>query len=239
MGRVVILPRALLLRVCLCQPGGRGRGCRLVMEVDCGSRKSCGSPWRCCARHGPRRAVTHCDRTCTNAQRPTPNAQLPPQVLRYPGCCWQQRQLPSRRRHRSSVTSPIHVGYAPQPTHTLPTDPREPSSLHQPAPQMLLCALPAPPTQLRLLHGSLIFNFEICPIKSLNLSTSHKKDDCSPSLLPCTLSLRSTTTFRLYASPSLHLISSLSTTLCLLSSPLLDELYCEMCKKQDLRTDLS
>ena len=37
----------------------------------------------------------------------------------------------------------------------------------------------------------------------------------------------------------LHLISSLRTTLCLLSSPLLDSLYCEMCKKQDLRADLS
>ena len=122
--------------------------------------------------------------------------------------CRQQRQLPSRRRHRSSATSPIHVGYAPQPTHTPPTDPREPSSPYQPAPQMLLRALPAPPTQLRLLHGSLIFDFEICPIKSLNPSTSHKKDDCSPSLLPCTSSLRSATTFRLYASPPLHLKSS-------------------------------
>ena len=121
----------------------------------------------------------------------------------------------------------------------LETKTGEPSSLHQPAPQMLLRALPAPPTQLRLLHGSFIFDFEICPIKSLNPSTSHKKDDCFPSLLPCTSSLRSATTFRLYASPPLHLISSLSTTLCLLSSPLLDELYCEMCKKQDLRTDLS
>ena len=31
---------------------------------------------------GPRRAVTHCDRACTNAQRPNT-----PQVLRYPDRC--------------------------------------------------------------------------------------------------------------------------------------------------------
>ena len=234
MGRVVNLPQAIPLRLCLCLPGGRGWGCRSVMEVDCGTRKS--SVLGVVAPvTGPRRAVTHCDRACTNAQRPNT-----PQVLRYPGRCSLSATTAAAL---SSSPSPVRADYAPQPTHAPPTDPREPSSLHQPAPQMLLRALPAPPTQLRLLHGSLIFDFEICPIKSLNPSTSHKKDDCSPSLLPCTSSLRSATTFRLYASPPLHLlfhlISSLSTTLCTLSSPLLDELYCEMCKKQDLRTDLS
>ena len=173
-----------------------------------------------------------------NARAQTPNT---PQVLHYPDRC-----SLSATTAAALLSSPSFVRNVSRPcrscapaSHTPPTDPREPSSLHQPAPQMLLCALPAPPTQLRLLHGSLIFNFEICPIKSLNPSTSHKKDGCSPSLLPCTSSLRSASTFRRYASPSLHLISSLSTPLCLLSSPLLDELYSEMCKKQDLRTDLS
>ena len=40
MGRVVILPRAFPLRLCLCPLCGRGRGCRSVMEVNCGTRKS-------------------------------------------------------------------------------------------------------------------------------------------------------------------------------------------------------
>ena len=136
-----------------------------------------------------------------NAQRLNSPHNSP--TIQIAACCRQQRQLPSCRQRLPSA--PVT---RPQPTHTPPTDPREPSSLHQPAPQMLLRALPAPPTQLRLLHGSLIFDFEICPIKSLNLSTSHKKDDCFPSLLPCTSSLRSATTFRLYASLPLHLISS-------------------------------
>ena len=141
-----------------------------------------------------------------------PNSPHKSSAIQIAARCWQQRQLPSRRRHRSSATSPIHVGYAPQPTHTPPTDPREPSSLHQPAPRTLLRAvLPALPTQLRLLRGQNIFDFETCPIKSLNPSASHKKGGCSPSLLPCTLSLRSATTFCLRASPPLHLISSLST----------------------------
>ena len=120
-------------------------------------------PWRCCARHV---AVTHCDRACTNIQRP--NFLHKSSAIQIAARCWQQRQLPSRHRHHSSATSPIHIGYAPQPMHTPPTD----------------------------------------LIESLNPSTSQKKDGCSPSLLPCTSSLRSATTFRLYASPSLHLISS-------------------------------
>ena len=154
--------------------------------------------------------------------------------------CWQQWQLPSRRRHRSSATSPVRVGYAPQPTHTPPTNPGDPSSLHQPAPRTLLRAvLPASPTQLRLLRSLNILDFEICPIRSLSLSTSHKKDGCS-SLLPCTLSLRSVTTFCLHASPPLHLISSSHIFYSYYSLPiLLNSLYCKMCKKQDLRTDLS
>ena len=102
----------------------------------------------------------------------------------------------------------------------LQTKSGESSSLHQPAPRMLIRAvLPTSPTQSRLLHGQNIFDFETCPIKSLNPSASHKKGGCSPSLLPCTLSLRSATTFCLRASPPLHLISSLSTNSCLFSSP--------------------
>ena len=150
--------------------------------------------------------MTHCDRAC-----PTPTPQLSSQVFRYPEYCCSLSATTAAALSSSpsfEATFPARASYAPQSTHTPPTDPREPSSLHQPAPQMLLCALPAPPTQLRLLHGSLIFNFEICPIKSLNPSTSHKKDGCSPSLLPCTSSLRSATTFCLYASLPLHLISS-------------------------------
>ena len=243
MGPFVILPRAFPLHLFLCPLGGRGRGYRSVMEVDCGTRKSRrrgrrgwgaslramvvvmvavngrqrtvvvgpepaqrrggkaqrpGRSWlEACSRSSLctrtvfvlvsrgqkrmwllvvvlgdvapvtwlRRAVTHCDHACTNIQCPNSHKSSAIQIAAR---CWQQRQLPSRRRHRSPATSPIHVGYAPQPTHTPPTD----------------------------------------LIKSLNPSTSHKKDGCSPSLLPCTSSLRSATTFRLCASPPLHLIPS-------------------------------
>ena len=164
MGRVVILPRALLLCVSLCQLGGRGRGCRSVMEVDCGLRKSCGSPFVAPVT-GPRRAVTHCDRACTNAQRPNT-----PQVLRYPDRCslsaTTAAALSSSPSFVRNVSRPCR-SCAPA-SHTPPTDPRKPSSLHQPAPQTLLRAvLPALPTQLRLLRGQNIFDFETCPIKSL------------------------------------------------------------------------
>ena len=102
-------------------------------------------------------------------------------------------------------------------TH-LQTKSGEPSSLHQPAPPMLIRAvLPTSPFKARLLRGQNIFDFETCPIRSLSLSTSHKKDGCS-SFLPCTLSLRSATTFCLRASPPLHLTSSLYTNSCLFSS---------------------
>ena len=87
---------------------------------------------------GPRRAVTHCDRTCTNAQRP--NSPHKSSAIQIAARCRQQRQLPSRRRHRLPATSPVRADYAPQPTHTPSTDPREPSSLHQPA----VCTANAP-----------------------------------------------------------------------------------------------
>ena len=110
---------------------------------------------------GPQRAVTHCDRACT------------PQVLHYPDSC--SLSATTAAALSSSLTL-VRADYAPQPTHALPTDPREPSSLHQPAPRMLLrTVLPTWPTQSRLLRDEIIFDFEICPIKSLNLSTSHKR----------------------------------------------------------------
>ena len=158
MGRVVILPQAFPLRLCLCPLGGRGRGCRLVIEVDCGTRKS-SVLGDVAPVTGPRRAVTHCDRTCINAQRPTPNAQRPNPLSPHKSSAIQIA------RHRSSATSSARTGYAPRPTHTTPTDPSllrlhlqtksgEPSSIHQPIPRMLLRAmLPASPFQPRLLRG--------------------------------------------------------------------------------------
>ena len=116
---------------------------------------------------GPRRAVTHCDRACTN-----------PQVLRYPDRCslsaTTAAALSSSPSFVRNVSRPCR-SCAPA-SHTPPTDPREPSSLHQPAPRTLLRAvLPALPTQLRLLRGQNIFDFETCPIKSLNPPALHKK----------------------------------------------------------------
>ena len=84
MGPFVIHPRAFPLHLFLCPLGGRGRGYRSVMEVDCGTRKSSilgdvvPVTWL-------RRAVTHCDRACTNIQRPNSPHNL--QVLHYPDCC--------------------------------------------------------------------------------------------------------------------------------------------------------
>ena len=169
MGPFVIHPRAFPLHLFLCPLGGRGRGYRSVMEVDCGTRKSrqrgrrgWGASLRAMVvvmvvvngrqrtvvvgperaeclrkggegkRSGPvargwrharaavcavctrtvfvlasrgqkriwlsvvvlgdvvpvtwlRRAVTHCDRACTNIQRPNSPHNL--QVLHYPDCC--------------------------------------------------------------------------------------------------------------------------------------------------------
>ena len=172
MGRVVILPQVFPLRLCLCPLGGRGRGCRSVIEVDCGTRKS-SVLGDVAPVTGPRRAVTHCDRACTNAQRPNT-----PQVLRYPDRCslsaTTAAALSSSPSFVRNVSRPCR-SCAPA-SHTPPTDPREPSSLHQPAPRTLLRAvLPALPTQLRLLRGQNIFDFETCPIKSLNPPALHKK----------------------------------------------------------------
>ena len=154
MGRVVILPQALPLRLCLCQLGGRGRGCRSVMEVDCGTRKS-SVLGDVAPVTGTRRAVTHCDRACPTPHAATP--QLPSQVLRYPDCCSLSATTAAALSSSPSfeATSPVCASYAPQPTHTPPTDPKGPSSLHQPAPRTLLrAALPASPTQiLRFLRG--------------------------------------------------------------------------------------
>ena len=76
MGRVVILPQAFPLRLCLCPLGGRGRGCRSVMEVDCGTRKS-SVLGDVAPVTGTRRAVTHCDRACPTPHAPTPLTSLP------------------------------------------------------------------------------------------------------------------------------------------------------------------
>ena len=171
MGRVVILPQAFPLHLCLCPLSGRGRERGLVI-VNCGTRK-CKELGDVAPVTGPRRAVTHCDRACTNAQRPNT-----PQVLRYPDRCSLSATtavaLSSSPPFVRNVSRPCR-SCAPA-SHTPPTDPREPSSLHQPAPRTLLRAvLPALPTQLRLLRGQNIFDFETCPIKSLNPPALHKK----------------------------------------------------------------
>ena len=152
MGPFVILPRAFPLHLFLCPLGGRGLGYRSVMEVDCGTRKS-SVLGDVAPVTGTRRAVTHCDRACTNAQRPTP--QLPSQVLRYPDRCSLSATTALSSSPSFEATSLVRARYAPQPTHTPPADPRDPSSLHQPALRTLLrAALPASPTQiLRLLRG--------------------------------------------------------------------------------------
>ena len=111
---------------------------------------------------GPRRAVTHCDRACTNAQRPNLATPHNLQVLRYPDRC----SLSATTAAALSSSPPsVCAGSAPRPTHTTPTDRSlsrlhlqtksgEPSSLHQPTPRTLLRAmLPASLTQSRLLRG--------------------------------------------------------------------------------------
>ena len=76
MGRVVILSQAFPLRLCLCPLSGRGRGRRLVMVVNCGTRK-CKELGDVAPVTGPRRAVTYCDGACTNAQRPNSRTSHP------------------------------------------------------------------------------------------------------------------------------------------------------------------
>ena len=150
MGPFVIHPRAFPLHLFLCPLGGRGRGCRSVMEVDCGLRKSCGSPFVAPVT-GPRRAVTHCD---TNAQRPNT-----PQVLRYPDCCSPTTTAatlsssPPFVRNILRTHRPLTLAFFASHAH-LETKSGEPSSLHQPAPRTLFRAVhPASPTQSRLLRG--------------------------------------------------------------------------------------
>ena len=93
------LRRFLCVCACAFQAAEAG-GCRLVMEVDCGTRKS-SVLGDVAPVTGTRRAVTHCDRACTNAQRPklAPNSPHKSSAIQIAARCWQQRKLPSRCRH--------------------------------------------------------------------------------------------------------------------------------------------
>ena len=127
MGRVVILPQAFPLRLCLCRLGGRGWGCRLVMEEDCGTRKST-VLGDVAPVTGTQRAVTHCDRACTNAQRlnsphNSPLSRLLLAVVNNGSCPLVSATICRQRLPSAPVMRLSHR-----------THPREPSSLHQPAP---------------------------------------------------------------------------------------------------------
>ena len=102
------LRRFLCVCACAFQAAEDG-GCRLVMEVDCGTRKS-SVLGDVAPVTGPRRAVTHCDGTCTNAQRPNPTS--PPLsrlllVVGNNGSCPLVVATARQQRHPSaSVTRP-------------------------------------------------------------------------------------------------------------------------------------
>ena len=215
--------------------------CRSVMEVDCGLRKSCGSPFVAPVT-GPRRAVTHCDRACTNAQRPNT-----PQVLRYPDRCSLSATTAAVLSSSPPFVRNVRDGYAPQPSHTPPTHPREPSSLHQPAPRTLFAPCSQHCHPIEASSWSKHLRFRDLPhkvaqesIRPLCIERAASAVLLSyPALCPCAPRPHFVFTLLPLFISYFHLLSSLRTTLCLLSSPLLDSLYCEMCKKQDLRADLS
>ena len=191
----------------------------------------------------PRRAVTHCDRACTNAQRPNT-----PQVLRYPDRC-----SLSATTAAALSSSPSFVRNVSRPrrscapaSHTPPTDPREPSSLHQPAPRTLFapCSQHCHPIEASSWSKHLRFRDLPHKVAQESIHPLCIKRAVSavllsyPALCPC--APRPHFVFALLPLfISSHLISSLSTTLYPLLSPPFDFFYREVCKKQDLHTDLS
>ena len=182
------------------------------------------------------------------ARAQTPNAPTPHKssAIQIAARCRQQRQLPSRRRHRSSATSPVRAGHAPQHRTLRPLTPENllTSACTANAPSRRAPSI-ANPIEASSWSKHLLFRDLPHKVVQESIHPLCIKRAASavllsyPALCPCAPQPHFVFMLLPLFISYLHLISSLSNTLCLLSSPLLDELYCEMCKKQDLRTDLS